>query len=47
MTPHIHLGLVEAFFATFLPVIVLGAMWRLVAIKLGDRPIARAMLFAY
>lgn len=46
MQPHLHIGLAE--FAIVAAYIVLfGALWRLLAMKLGDRPISRAMLFVY
>lgn len=46
MSPHIHIGPVELLIG-FAGVLILGTAWRLAAAKLGDRPFARAMLFAY
>ena len=46
MTPHLHIGLAE-FMVVAAYIVIFGALWRLVALKLGDRPISRAMLLVY
>ena len=44
--PHLHIGLAE-FLIVSAYIVLFGALWRLVALKLGDRPISRAMLLIY
>jgi hypothetical protein len=46
MTPHLHIGLAE-FMVVSAYIILFGALWRLLALRLGDRPISRAMLLIY
>lgn len=46
MSPHIHIGPAEIL-VTFAGVLIVGTAWRFAAMKMGDKPLARAMLFAY
>lgn len=46
VTPHIHVGLVE-FWITAANVLIFSFLWRLLAAKLSDRPIGRAMAAVY
>lgn len=46
ITPHLHLGAAE-FAVVAAYVVLFGALWRIAALKLGDRPLSRAMLLVY
>lgn len=46
VTPHLHIGLAE-FLIVSAYVVLFGALWRLLALRMGDRPISRAMLLVY
>lgn len=43
---HVHVSTLTAL-TTFLMVILVGAFWRLISMRLSNHPIGKAMAFAY
>jgi hypothetical protein len=43
---HVHVSLVTSF-VTFLSVIIIGAFWRLLSMRLSETSIGKAMAFVY
>jgi hypothetical protein len=43
---HIHVSLMTAF-VTFLSVIIIGAFWRLLSMRMAETSIGKAMAFVY
>lgn len=46
MTPHVHVGVVE-FLTVAAYVVIFSFLWRLLAARLSDKPIGRAMAAVY